>query len=155
MRVALLLDYDVEIPHRMSRKAINQSIKGPQEAARAEAAQATGDGSNISGGPKRGAWPLFFKYIFSGYKRSVGVCCGRETNAGKGEATSHHHHRGQQTLRHEVTRAWGGCERVATALACATRSFSTPFTLACEKAVEKTPPQASPLVGKEERYPGT
>jgi len=26
---------------------------------------------------------------------------------GQGEATSQHHHRGQQTLRHEVTQAWG------------------------------------------------
>jgi len=26
-------------------------------------------------------------------------------NAGKGEATSQHHHRGQQTLRHEVMQA--------------------------------------------------
>jgi len=29
-------------------------------------------------------------------------------HAGKGEATSQHNHRGQQTLRHEVTQAWGG-----------------------------------------------
>jgi len=26
---------------------------------------------------------------------------------GQGEAASQHHHRGQQTLRHEVTQAWG------------------------------------------------
>jgi len=29
-------------------------------------------------------------------------------HAGKGEATFHHYHRGQQTLLHEVMQAWDG-----------------------------------------------
>ena len=37
-----------------------------------------------------------------------------------GESTSQHHHRGQQTLHHEVVQAWA-------ALVCATCSFSTPL----------------------------
>jgi len=44
-------------------------------------------------------------------------------HTGKGEATSQHLHRGQQTLHHEVMQAWeavdlGGCGRVTTALVC-------------------------------------
>jgi len=36
---------------------------------------------------------------------------------GQGEATSQHRHRGQQTLRHEVTQAWGGELRMLGAAA--------------------------------------
>ena len=44
-----------------------------------------------------------------------------------------HHHRGQQTLPHEVMQAWGGVDESQQHLACETRSFSTPFTVACRE----------------------
>ena len=74
---------------------------------------------------------------------------------GHGEATSPSTatHRGQQILRHEVMQALGGCKRVATALACAIRLFSTPFTVACNKLLKTT---TAPGVSShwEEKLPG-
>jgi len=54
---------------------------------------------------------------------------------GQGEATFQHHHRGQQTLGHEVMQAWGAVKESQQHTACATHSFSTPFTVACNATV--------------------
>jgi len=55
---------------------------------------------------------------------------------GQWNAAFQHYHRGQQTLRHEVTQAWGAVtESQQDLLACATHSFSTPFTVACAVVV--------------------
>jgi len=42
-----------------------------------------------------------------------------EPDAGKSDATSQYHHKGQQVLRRDA--GLGGCELVAPALACGTR----------------------------------
>jgi len=50
---------------------------------------------------------------------------------GQGEATSWHHHREQQTLRHQVKQAWGAVNESQPHLTCATHSLSTQFAVAC------------------------
>jgi len=57
----------------------------------------------------------------------------KATHIRQGEATSQHRHshRGQQTLRREVTQDWGAVngtrDTPVLVLACATRSISTPL----------------------------
>ena len=63
---------------------------------------------------------------------------GDNATHGQGEAASQHHHRGQQTMRHEVTQAWGAVHESQQHIASATHSFSTPLTVACNETVGRS-----------------
>jgi len=90
-----------------------------------------------------GRGDTYQKYIDTGGAYRTGSTAGpnnrskilTEPQTGKKEATSQHRHSGQQTLRDEVTQAWGAVNESQQHLACATHSLSTPFTVACNETV--------------------